>query len=190
MTLTIIDLHSLYHGFLKLFRARLSASDGAVFDREFEDRGQAAAVLPYDPQRRTALMVRLPRAPPLYAEGVQSLLEAPAGLLDGDEDPEACARREALEETGAALGVLEPVARAWSSPGVSTERIHLYLAAYHADDRIHPGGGLADEHERITVEEMKLDDLWAGAERGEIDDLKTLCLLFALRLRRPDLFQG
>ncbi len=41
-------------------------------------------------------------------------------------------RREALEEGGLRLGALEHVATVWSMPGVSTERMALYLAEYRA----------------------------------------------------------
>jgi nudix-type nucleoside diphosphatase (YffH/AdpP family) len=115
------------------------------------------------------------------------MLEAPAGLLDED-DPEECARREALEEVGLSLTSLEPVAPVWSMPGISTERMHLYLAPYGPTDRTGEGGGISDEHENITVCEMKLAELAAMADRGEITDLKTFALVQTLRLRRPDLF--
>jgi nudix-type nucleoside diphosphatase (YffH/AdpP family) len=147
------------------------------------------AVLPYDPERRVALLVRLPRAPALYAQGLATLLEAPAGMLDKkDEDPADCARREAMEEAGLRLGALEPIARTWISSGVMTERIQLYLAPYGAADRIGEGGGVAEEHEDITVEEISLATLAAMADAGEIDDLKTLTLIMTLRVRQPALF--
>src|SRR5262249_32081389 len=101
---------------------------------------------------------------------------------------EETARREALEEVGLRLGALELVAQAWSSPGLSCERISLYLAPYAGSDRIATGGGLAAEDENITAVEMALADLAPLADRGEIGDLKTLALLLALRLRQPLLF--
>ena len=56
------------------------------------------------------------------------LWEIPAGTLERDEQPRACAERELVEEAGMraremiALGEIVPV------PGYSTERIHLFLA--------------------------------------------------------------
>jgi hypothetical protein len=73
-------------------------------------------------------------------------------------------------------------------PGISTELMHLYLAPYGPGDRTGAGGGVAGEHENITIVEMKLFDLAAMADRGELVDLKTLALVQTLRLRRPDLF--
>ncbi|GMA77273.1 hypothetical protein GCM10025880_36900 [Methylorubrum aminovorans] len=115
------------------------------------------------------------------------LLEVPAGLLD-EADPAEGVRREAFEETGLRLSQLEPVSTVWSLPGISTERMHLFLAPYAESDREGPGGGLAEEHEAITVVEMPLPTLAAMSEAGEITDMKTLVLLLSLRLRRPELF--
>jgi nudix-type nucleoside diphosphatase (YffH/AdpP family) len=145
-------------------------------------------VLPYDPHRRTAMVIRQFRAPPFHVAGVETILEAPAGLLDED-DPQACARREAMEEIGLRLSVLEPVAVAWGMPGISTERAHLFLAPYSQQDRVAEGGGLEEEHEDIEVCELALDDLAARADRGDVADLKLLLLVQTLRLRHPDLFR-
>jgi 8-oxo-dGTP pyrophosphatase MutT (NUDIX family) len=104
------------------------------------------------------------------------------------EDAEDTAVREALEECGVALTRLEAVGSPFSSPGVSSERVDLFLAAYSAGDRKAGGGGVAGEHEHITVEEVPLALLWTWVEQRRIEDLKTLALILALRVRRPDLF--
>lgn len=168
--------------------ARFRNPEGEEVVREIVRHGQAAAVLPYDPSRRTCVLVRLPRAPVIWNGGPQTMLEAPAGMLDGD-DPQTCARREAMEETGLRLSALEPVATAYTSPGMSNEQTHLFLAPYGETDRVEAGGGVAEEHEDIVVEEWPLADLWAAYEAGEIADLKTVALLLALRVRRPALFE-
>ena len=177
-----------HDGWLKLRVATLSGDDGVEFTREIEDHGPAVAVLPYDPERRTALLVRLPRAPVLLMGSPCDFLEAPAGLRGDDEDPAGCARREAREEVGVTLGALEEAGHVWSMCGVSTERMHLFLAPYSAEDRTGEGGGLAEEHENITVVEVPLAELRDTADRNALDDMKTLCLVQTLRLRRPELF--
>ena len=175
-------------GYIRISIVTLREADGAVHDREVEDHGRSACVLPYDPQRKVALLVSLARAPLLLAEEPRNLLEAPAGMIDGDEQPEQTMRREAMEEAGLALKDLEPVARVWCSPGVSAERSSLFLAAYGAADRVGQGGGLASEFEHIEVVELPLDALWAKVQAGEIEDLKTLALVLALQARHPQLF--
>jgi nudix-type nucleoside diphosphatase (YffH/AdpP family) len=189
MPVELRKVETVYRGYCTLMVATLAAPDGSAFKREIEHHGQAVAVLPYDAARRMALLVSLPRAPAIWSGGPPELLEAVAGMIDG-EDAETCARREALEEAGVRLGPLEPLGSPYASPGVSTERMHLFLAPYSADDRIAKGGGAEGENEHITVMEVSLGELWAWAEARRIEDLKTLTLTLALRVRRPELFGG
>jgi nudix-type nucleoside diphosphatase (YffH/AdpP family) len=187
MTPEILERETVYAGYLKVERLVLRLADGARAMREVESHGEAVAVLPYDPVNRTALLVRLFRAPAFVVAGETALEEACAGMIEG-EDPAETVRREALEELGLRLGAVEPVGRVWSSPGVSAERVSLFLAPFTPADRIAAGGGVADENEGITVVERPLADLAADADAGRIADLKLLTLTFALRLRRPELF--
>ena len=188
MPIEIRKLETVYQGYSTLRVATVAGSDGEVFKREIEHHGYASAVLPYDPERRLALIISLPRVPVIWAGGPSELCEAPAGMIDEGEDADACARREALEEAGVRLGALERVAGVFSCPGVSSEQIQLYLAPYSAHDRVSAGGGVDGEQENITVMEVPLHELWARFETGRLTDLKTIALLQALRLRRPDLF--
>jgi nudix-type nucleoside diphosphatase (YffH/AdpP family) len=180
---------TLHAGKRNLLKLTVQLPGGDTMEREVVDGPAAAAVLPYDPERRTVILLRQFRAPVLHAEGIQNLVETIAGLLDGDEEPEACARRETMEEAGLRLDALEPVGVGWSTPGFSTERVHLFLAPYAAADRVAEGGGLADEHEDIEVLEIGLDELASMLERNAIDDLKALALAQALFIRHPRLFE-
>lgn len=179
----------IHDGWGRFLVATLMLPNGETIHREVEDHGAAVAVLPYDPERRVAMLVRQLRVPALLAEGVPSMLEAPAGRLEA-LDPEDCARREVFEEVGLRLERLEPLVTTWSIPSVSTERIHLFLASYTASDKIGPGGGLAEEGEAIEIEEMSLAELGRMLDAGRLVDLKTVALVLFLRSRRPELFAG
>jgi nudix-type nucleoside diphosphatase (YffH/AdpP family) len=186
MTPKILSIETIYEGWSKFSRAMIQTA-GKPFKREIEDHGRAVGVLPYDPERRVAVLVRLLRAPVLVAAGEDSLLEAPAGLID-KEDPTEAARREVMEEAGIRVSDLEHIATVWTMPGISTERMDYYLAPFSQADRVGKGGGVAGENEDITVEEHSLAELWSWVQRGEMSDLKTLTLLFALKDRHPELF--
>lgn len=183
----ILSTEIVYSRWAKMILATIRLPDGQCTKRDIEDHGEAAMVLPYDPVRRLALVIRQFRTPPCFLGTNGMILEAAAGRLEGEE-AEACARREALEEVGIRLAELEPVARAWTMPALSTERVSLFLAPYSAADRIADGGGLSEEHEEITVMEMPLADLARLADGGDLMDLKLLLLVQTLRLRRPDCF--
>lgn len=187
MPYEILDVVQHYAGWSRFRTAEVRRPDGGTMQREIEDHGDAAAILPFDPVRRLAILVGQFRAAVAFARGPAELLEAPAGLLDGEE-PAICARREALEEVGLALRHVEPVGRIWGSPGISTEFMHLFLAEYAPSDRVAAGGGLASENEDVRVVELPLHELAAHADQGEVIDLKTFALIQTLRLRRPELF--
>ncbi len=195
----ILDRDATRIGYLTVERLRVRLPDGAEVIREVESHGDAVAVLPYDPECRNALIVRLFRAPAFDRFGDEALEEACAGMIESSDheigdgqpaDEAGAVRREAMEELGLRLGDLEFVARVWSSPGVSAERVALYLAPYQPSDRVGPGGGVAEEHEAITVIERPLRQLAQEADAGHIVDLKLLTLVLALRARRPELFAG
>jgi nudix-type nucleoside diphosphatase (YffH/AdpP family) len=174
-------------GYLNVSRLRIRLATGVIVTREVERHGDAAAVLPYDAARRCALVAQIFRAPVFEATGAETLDEACAGMIEQD-DAAAAARREAWEELGVVLTRLEPVARIWSSPGVSTERQSLFLAEYVPADRRGGGGGAAGENEDIIVLERPLAALAQDVDTGRVSDGKLLTLMLALRLRRPGLF--
>jgi nudix-type nucleoside diphosphatase (YffH/AdpP family) len=184
----IVDRKLIYQGWGRYFLLTVDLDDGAVVERQLDDHGAYSCVLPYDPDRRTALLARLGRAGPLYLGQEPHLIEAAAGMIDPGETPDACVRREAMEELGVRLEVLEPVGRVFTSPSSSSEEGHLYLAPYVRADRIAAGGGLAGEHEDIEVLELPLAELAQMAEQATVRDIKTLTLILALMRRRPDLF--
>jgi len=187
MAIEITDIETIHAGWGQYLIATVRLADGATVRREIEHHGAAACVLPFDPQRRTAILVRQMRAPVLWASGAEETLEAVAGIIE-NEPAIDCARREALEEAGLRIGALEPVVVGWTMPGISTERMHLFLAVYGSADRVGDGGGLAHEDEGVTPVEVTLAELAAMADAGRLTDLKTFALVQTLRLRRPDLF--
>lgn len=159
--------------------------DGVVVTREIVEQKDAVAILPYDRRRKVATLVEILRAPALMKAGISALLEAPAGLIDPGESARTAAVRELDEETGLAVQEAREIATVWSSPGVSTERITLFLATYDASSRRGDGGGIGDERGQLKVVDRRLPGL---LESGVIADLKTLALLLHLRIEEPGLF--
>jgi nudix-type nucleoside diphosphatase (YffH/AdpP family) len=153
-------------------------ADGAwqTIHRETYDRGNGAALLPYNRAGRTVLLTRQFRYPAFVNGHDGLLIEAAAGLLD-NESPEARIRAEVEEETGYRLGAVRKVFECFMSPGSVTERLHFFVAEYDASMRIGPGGGLTDDGEDIQCLELPFDTALGMIARGEIIDAKTIMLL-------------
>jgi GDP-mannose pyrophosphatase NudK len=138
--------------------------------------GKAAAVLLYDPQRQVVALVKQFRAGAYLSDGALATIEACAGMLDGDE-PDVCAIREALEETGIVIRKPVHAFDAYMSPGGMSEKIACFVAPYAEADRTGKGGGV-DEDEHIEVLEIPFREAITMIERGAIADAKTIALLY------------
>ena len=144
--------------------------------RETADHGDGAAILLYDLQRRTVVLLRQFRYATFVNGHDELLIEVPAGLLDADS-PEDCIRAEAEQEVGFRVRQPRRVFDAFMSPGSLTERVHCFVAEYDASDRVAAGGGLEHEGEDIEVLERPFDDALAMVIDGRIRDAKTIMLL-------------
>src|SRR5205814_7463611 len=155
--------------------------------REVEDHGNSVAVLPFDPQRRTVLLVRQFRFA-AYLNGHDGwLVEACAGMIDAGETAEQAVVREAREELGVALRDVRRLRDIFLSPGASKERATLFAARYSPSDRVADGGG-ADESEQVEIIEMPIEEAARAAADGSIVDAKTIILIQAALLAGPGKF--
>ena len=143
--------------------------------REVYDRGNGATILLYNREKNSVVLTRQFRIA-TYVNGNDSgmLIEACAGLLD-DDSPEDCIRKEAIEETGYAVGEVEKLYACYMSPGGVTELIHFFAAEYNESLRDNAGGGVEDES--IDVLELRFPDALAMVAEGRIRDGKTIMLL-------------
>ena len=110
------------------------------------------------------------------------LLELPAGTLEPGEDPLACARRELLEETGYGGGEWSLLLQVYPSPGVSTEKMYIYLA--EGVEKIQEPSPERGEH--LTTRTIPKEQALQMALRGEILDAKTLLALLAYMARMEE----
>jgi len=167
------------------FRHRLFAggwSGERVFD--IVRRGAAAAILLYDPERDSVVLIEQFRLAALYAGRSPWQIEAVAGLLDTDETAEEVARREAREEANLdPLGPLVPIQTMMPATGSLDEAVFLFCG--RVDSR-NAGGihGLAAEDEDIRVLVKTVAEIETMLDEGQIDSAHTLiCLYWLLRHR-------
>jgi len=136
---------------------------GKRLRREVVVHPGAVVVLGFLPDGRL-LLIRNHR----YSVG-QTLIELPAGTLEKGEDPMNCAGRELLEETGYLAGRMKRIASFFASPGVLTEKMHLF-AAY---DLTHQGQAL-EAGEQIEVLPTSMEQAIEMIRSGQIEDSKTI----------------
>jgi ADP-ribose pyrophosphatase len=170
------------------FRHRLFSGDWSG-ERSYEvlRRGQAVAIILYDPDHERVVLVEQFRLPALLAGSSPWQLEAAAGLIDTDETPQAVAVRETREETGLTL-IGEPILiqRYLSSAGNSDEGVVLFCG--RVDSAAAAGvHGLPEEHEDIRVVVKTLGEVEALLDTGAIESGHTLIGLYWLLRRREHL---
>lgn len=149
-----------------IVRVRLDDAElytGKVVKREVVEHPGGVTILPVD-EDGSCYMVRQFR----YPFG-RMMLEAPAGKLEYGEDHRECAVRELSEETGFTADELVYLGGCCTSPGFSTEVLHIYLAL-----GLHAGECHPDQDEFLNVEKIPLSQLSRMVMDGEIDDAKTI----------------
>jgi ADP-ribose pyrophosphatase len=142
--------------------------DGHIGEQEIIRHSGASVVVPFlsdphgpDPQ---LLLIRQYR----YAANAY-LYELPAGRPNAGETPVECAARELREETGCVANILEPLFSAYTTPGFTDERLHLFAAhgitreatEFDADEYVEP----------YPVAMTRALEMVRG---GEIEDMKTM----------------
>lgn len=100
------------------------------------------------------------------------LLELPAGGIDQNEEPIATARRELIEETGYQARQFEPLCRFLTTPGLTDELMHVFVAR----DLEHVGQDL-EPYESLTVELVQPSTALEMVECNDIIDAKTMLTL-------------
>lgn len=145
--------------------------------RESYDRGNGAAILLYNTEKKTVVLTRQFRMP-TYVNGNEDgmMIEVCAGLLDGHH-PEDAIRKEVEEETGYRVQKVKKVFEAYMSPGSVTEILYFFTGVYEEQMKVGDGGGAVDETENIEVLEYPFEKALQLVSSGKIKDAKTILLL-------------
>jgi ADP-ribose pyrophosphatase len=160
-------------------------SDERVFD--VVRRGAAVAVVLYDPEQDSVVLIEQFRVAALYAGRSPWQVEVVAGLVDTDETPDEVARREVREEAGLEpIGRMLPIQCMMPACGSFDEAVWLFCG--RVDSR-NAGGihGLAEEHEEIRVTVKTIPEIEGMLDAGQIESSHTLIGLYWLLRHRDSL---
>lgn len=156
-----------------VIRKQITGSDGNQHDREIVLHPGAVVVLPVLDDGRIVMVDQFRPAID------RRLLELPAGTLDVEgEAVECCAERELEEETGYQAKRLELLCEFYPSPGILTEKMHVFVARDLTMTQAHP-----EPTEEIEVVTLTLEDALARMRDGRIVDGKTMIALMLHKLR-------
>jgi 8-oxo-dGTP pyrophosphatase MutT (NUDIX family) len=157
-------VHSIYQGkVLNLTLEDVTLPNGATARLEVAHHPGGATIVALDASNRVCLLNQFRHA----AGGW--VTELPAGKIDNREPPIECARRELAEEAGVNASRWDTLGNFFSSPGVLTEVIHVYLAR-----ELHPAEAVPEAHEVFEVRWVPLADAVDMAKTGQIRDGKTV----------------
>ncbi|MBY8160231.1 ADP-ribose diphosphatase [Vibrio fluvialis] len=181
----IVSTETLFQGFFRMvkyrFKHRLFQGGWSqTIEREMFERGHAAALLPYDPQRDQVVMIEQIRVGALeHANPWQ--LEIVAGIIDRAESAEEVVRREAEEEAGISVNRTEKITSYYPSAGGCSEKLDVYVGEVDAS-LAHGVHGLDYEGEDIKVHVMSRRDAYQLVKEGRIENGASIIALQWLEL--------
>lgn len=189
----IVEKETVFQGYFRVDRYLLKhrTFEGGwspVISREIFERGHAASVLPYDPERDAVVLIEQFRAGALAAGCEPWLIEIVAGIIGPGETPEEVVRREAIEEMGREVTDLEPICTYLLTPGGSSETLAMFCGRVDSESA---GGihGLDEEGEDIRVLVRSVDECIAMLNDGTIFNANAVLALQWLALNREELRQ-
>lgn len=187
----IIRREELYKRFFRVEKVFLrhklfNGGWGREIGRELFIRGEAVAVVLYDPVNDLIGLVEQFRIGAMDEPNGPWCYEVVAGMLEAGETPEEVARRELIEEANVSPYAMEYICNYLSSPGGSDEKLHLYCGLC---DLSQAGGiyGLPEEGEDIKMHVLAAEDVFAELLEGAFNNAAALICLQWLQINRPRL---
>lgn len=173
MTFSILEQQELLRGrVFKVVRETVQYPDGRVATKDLVRHNGAVVILPRHNDGRLVL-VRQYR----HATGGM-FLEFPAGTLEIDESPIACAKREIIEETGFAASDWKDLGTLYPAPGFCDEKQFFYYA-----ENLTEAFAEMDEDELIEVVLLTIEEVEARIRNDEFRDGKSLAIYTRAKLQ-------
>ncbi len=177
-----------YDGFLKIKQAlithdRFQKDNPVTCTREALDKAGFVAVLLFEKDTDQIILINQFRYPSIE-NGNGWLLEIPAGGVEKEEGIIEAGIREVEEETGYVLTDLEHIQTCFTSPGITSERMHLYYSEVTQGDKKSKGGGAPDEDEDIQICKYSVKEIHTLLNSEIVVDAKSIIALQWLMLNK------
>ncbi len=190
----VLTTRPLYDGFFKMVQYKLkhrlfAGGWSNEVTREMFERGHAVAVLPYDPVTQEFVLIEQFRLGAMATSQSPWLIEVIAGMIDAGYSPEEVCHKEAREEAGIELQHLTKACSYLSSPGGTTERLHIYIAQTDATqaEGLH---GVEHESEDILVHRIAQKQAKEWLENGRIDNAAAIIALQYFFLNKQQILES
>ncbi len=144
------------------------------FDWEIVEMGNAVVIIPVISPGKFILINQ-------YRYTAKKFIwEFPAGRAEDGEDLEVCANRELEEECGYSAKYFKKGLSYYPSPGVITEKMHLFYA-YGLFERRELEGDYDEIINVSIVRESEIDNM---IKNGDIEDAKTILAFYHYKLNK------
>jgi len=147
-------------------KVHICLPDGRERDYDLVEHGDSVTILPVDEDGHIYFVKQ-------HRIGAEAeLLELPAGVLNSDETPLECAKREIREEIGMAARHFVKMGGFFLAPGYTDEYMTVFLATELYEAPLDP-----DDDEFLDVKTFSVEDAYHLALEGKFHDSKTLATL-------------
>jgi ADP-ribose pyrophosphatase len=157
-------------GPIRLVDCKVRTPFGKVLSRQVLEHPGCVVIIPRTNEGKYVLVkqYRFPLEKHLW--------EFPAGGKEPQESFPQAAKRELMEEIGMKPGQLRKLLAFYPTPGVSGEKMHVFLAT-----KLSPATAPKDEDEDFEVRAFSMNEIGRMVRSGKICDGKTLVGFFYLK---------
>ena len=182
-----------FRGFLRIDTIKLKhklflGGWSSEIERELLVREDAVGVLLFDPKRDEIVLVRQFRVGLVDKGDSPWILELVAGMAEAEEQLDEVAIREVREESNVEVSDLIKICDYFNSPGVSSEKVRLYLGIV-ASEKMGGVYGLENENEDIEVVVMSYEVAIKALKKGYLANAMSIIALQWLELNKPEILK-
>ncbi len=167
--MTVLESKTIFTGrIIKLSQEKVRLPDNTIDDLEIIYHPGGAAIVAVNNNHEVCLLRQ-------YRHAMRDWVwEIPAGILEPDDgSPMKRAQQELREESGCTAKRWVELGEMQTSPGIFTEKVHLFLAT-----ELSYGKQNLEQGEVIEVHWLDFAKALQQAQNGDINDAKTCIALF------------